>query len=255
MRLKSRGEWREKENEFERNMREAIGNGTRENQFEWNKFENLRYRTLYVLRIKTQLIFILCSSISTTPNLRITSYPLNLLINTSPQRAHATKRADAVLRQVLRLAHKATFLPSISFCNLPFQFRLRRLAETHGTLFTLVLQPGKEGFGTCVKVFNVLIKGSVGFLVARGSLGLGAPSCLAIQLKMVRRNLLSHPKREVRQIVDYKGDFKVPEDPQNDCMTLRVRLLDLETTVSAGRGRGGSVSFSQLGDPFYSGGL
>lgn len=88
---------------------------------------------------------------------------------------------------------KPRLFPSI----LHFQFVLGRLAETHDALFTLVLQPGEEGFGASMKVFNVLVEGSVRFLVACGSLGLGGPSYLAIQLELARRNLLSHPKCEL----------------------------------------------------------
>jgi hypothetical protein len=69
---------------------------------------------------------------------------------------------------------------------------------THGALFALLLQPGKEGFGASVEFFNVLIEDSVCFLVARGSLGLGAPSYLAIKLELARRDLLSDPKCEFR---------------------------------------------------------
>ena len=69
---------------------------------------------------------------------------------------------------------------------------------THGALFALLLQPGEEGFSASVKVFNVLVKDSVCFLVARGSLGLGAPSYLAIKLELARRDVFSDPKCEFR---------------------------------------------------------
>lgn len=125
--------------------------------------------------------------------------------------------------------------PSMSSCYLHFQFRLRSCAESHSAFFTLVLQPGKEGFGARVEVVNILIKGSVGFLVARGSLGVGAPGYLTVHLELIRINPLSDPKRETGQAVDHKGDFEVPEDSQNDCVALCVRLLDLETTVGVRR--------------------